>query len=71
MNKNNINLGTVLAFDPAREFWNRWRYKDRFWGGAAPLAKLLRRQNHLPDYICPETFYWLRRRLDSSWRMKK
>lgn len=61
---NNIKLKTVLAFDGDRAFWNRMRYKlDHFWGGAAPLAELLRKQNHLPDYVCPETFHWRTRRM--------
>lgn len=60
---NNIKLKTVLAFDADREFWNRMRYKlDNFWGGAAPLAKLLQMQ-YPYKYSAPETFCWRTRRM--------
>lgn len=60
---NNIKLKTVLAFDGDRAFWNRMRYKlDHFWGGAAPLAKLLQMQ-YPYKYSAPETFNWRTRRM--------
>lgn len=68
--KNNKALGTVLSFDGDREFWNRMRYRvDRFYGGAAPLAKLLQRQ-YTYKYLAPETWNWMKKRMHKVYENK-